>query len=459
MDDLAKQRDTMDNQPESVTPILEVAWRKFAQYDDTSVKRTASFTRLRRWILIFGVLATLLSILTTIYPDEFFRPGLLVLKIMLVASPIIASVLAAIGNEYYSTGDWLVARAGAEEILRDMYLYRTILKGNPKRREWLERRLGRVQRAVFRGMNGELVMETFKGNVPPKPRFNPGEPGNDDGFKDLTGDEYFKYRLESELQWHEKKIIGKQKERFRLQVLIYISGALGAIIAAVATFGDANSDLAIWVALTASLTSAFSVWQQLKNLEQVVRNYSKVIMELGIISDHWKNLEAGDRTQSEINRMVQGTENILWSRNVEYIKAMQEALRDSSLDKEAELINNVIAEQREADARFRQSLTDSVVNKTAEELEKVTGDLGERFDEILGTLAEEASSDVVQAELAAMREAIQEFSEKMSRKFGLSNSLDAIKDEYRDVDVSSGTPRGVLNDLLSRYPKTEEVKG
>jgi len=449
----------MESQTETKTPILEVAWRKFAQYDDTSVKRTASFTRLRRSILIFGVLATLLSILTTIYPAEFPQLGSFILKILLVASPIIASVLAAIGNEYYSTGDWLVARAGAEEILRDMYLYRTILKGNPKRREWLERRLARVQRSVFRGMNGELVMETFKGNVPPKPRFYPEEPGNDNGFSDLSGEEYFKYRLENELRWHEKKIIVKQRERFRLQVSIYLMGALGAIIAAIATFGDSYSNLAIWVALTASLTGALSVWQQLKNLEQVVRNYSKVIIELGIISDHWKNLTADERLQSEVNRMVQGTENILWSRNVEYIKSMQEALRDASLDKEAELINNVIAEQREADARFKQALSDSIVNKTSEELDKVTADLSERFEEILGTLAEEASSDVVQAELASMREAIQEFSEQIAQKFGLSHRLESLREEYKDVEVGSNTPRGVLNDLLSRYPKTEEVKG
>lgn len=449
----------METPTETKTPILEVAWRKFAQYDDASVKRTASFTRLRSSILIFGVLATLLSILTTIYPSEFPPLGSFVLKILLVASPIIASVLAAIGNEYYSTGDWLVARAGAEEILRDMYLYRTILRNNPKRREWLERRLARVQRAVFRGMNGELVMETFKGNVPPKPRFYPEEPGNDNGFSDLSGEEYFKYRLENELRWHEKKIIGKQRERFRLQVSIYFMGALGAIIAAVATFGDTYSNLAIWVALTAALTGALSVWQTLKNLEQVVRNYSKVIIELGIISDHWKNLTAEERLQSEVNRMVQGTENILWSRNVEYIKSMQEALRDASLDKEAQLINDVIAEQREADARFKQSLTDSIVNKTSEELDKVTADLSDRFEEILGTLAEEASSDVVQAELASMREAIQEFGEQIAQKFGLSHKLDSIREEYKDVDVGSETPRGVLNDLLSRYPKTEEVKG
>ena len=441
------------------TPILEVAWRKFAQYDDASVKRTASFTRLRRSILIFGVLATLLSILVTIYPDEFPRLGSFVLKILLVTSPIIASVLAAIGNEYYSTGDWLVARAGAEEILKEIYIFRTILRDSPKRREWLEKRLARIQRSVYRGMNGELVMETFKGTLPPAPRFNPGAPNCDDGYTDLSGDEYFKYRLENELRWHEKKIIGKQRERFRMQALIYVTGALGAIIGAIATFDNATSSIAIWVALTASLTGAFSVWQQLKNLELVVKNYSKVIIELGIISDHWKNLEAEERTQTEVNRMVRATEDMLWSRNVEYIKSMQEALKDTSLDEEAKLINNVIQEQREADQRFRQSMTDAVVNQTREVMDDVQKDLSEQFEQILGTLAEEASSDVVQAELAAMRESLQEFSEQVAQRLGLTNSLQTIAEQFKDVDVSGDTPRGVLNDLLSRYPKTSEVKG
>jgi acyl carrier protein phosphodiesterase len=371
-----------------------------------------------------------------------------------VASPIIASLLAAYTNEFFSHGDWLVARAGAEEILKDLYTYRTILRNNSNRRDWLEKRLERIQRSVFRGMNGELVMETFKSTVPPGPRFNPSVPNNDNGFTDLSGDEYFKYRLENELKWHEKKVVVKQKERVQLQWLIYISAGVGSSLAA---FGDAQ--LAIWVALTASFTSAFLGWQQLKNLELVVRNYSKVIMELGIISDHWRNLEAEERTQTEVNKMVRATEDVLWSRNVEYIKAMQEALRDSSLDEEANLINRVIQEQRESDRGMRKQREDAIVHQTTETMEKVSEDLSEQFEEILGTLAEEASSDVVQAELAAMREAIQEFSEQMIQRFGLSNSLQEIAEEYKEVDVSGDTPRDVLNDLLSRYPKTSEVKG
>ncbi|MBL8062426.1 MAG: SLATT domain-containing protein [Anaerolineales bacterium] len=447
----------METQETNKTPILELAWRKFAQFDDTSVKRTASYTNLRKWIAVIGVFATLFAILYTIYPQEGFpKTGRLIIQIFLVASPILASALAAFTSTNFATGDWLIARAGAEETLKDIYLYRTILKNNPKRREWLEKRLAKIQRSVYRGMNGELVMEAYKGEVPPPPRFDPKFPNCDPGFNDLSGDEYFKYRLENELNWHVKKINQKQKERIRLQVFILISGVAGAFLAA---FSGTNSTLALWVALTASITTTLLGWQELKNLDLVVRNYSKVIMELTIISDHWKNLEAEERTKSEIYRMVNSTEDILWSRNVEYIKAMQEALKESNLDEEASLINRVIQEQREVDRRFRKDLEDVIVAETTETMESASEKLTEAFEEAFGSLAEEASSDVVQAELAAMREAIQNFGEQLAQRLGLSNSLQTIAADYKDVDVNGDTPRGVLNDLLARYPKTHEIKG
>ena len=443
----------MEINKQNASPILQVAWNKFAQYDDTSVKRTAAFLRLRRWIAILGVLATLFAILTAMYPKTLPASGQLILKAILIASPIVASMLAAYANEYFSTGDWLVARAGAEEVLKNIYLYRTILKSHPNRREWLKNRLANTQRSVYHGMNGELVLEPYKGNLPPSPRFNPNDPNSDDGFSDLTGSQYFKFRLENELNWHIKKINQKQKERTRLQWMIYISGAAGAILAAM------GGGLTIWVALTASLTAAFLGWQQLKNLELVVRNYSKVIMELNIIADHWNNLEAEERTHTEVYRMVESTENILWSRNVEYIKSMQEALKESNLDKESSLINRVIEEQREADRRFKKSVEDAVVGYTAETLEKATDTMSDTFEEALSTLSEEASSEIVQAELAAIKEAAGDFMKNVAQKMGLSSSLKSISEDFDDVEISGDTPRGVLNDLLARYPKTSEVKG
>ncbi|MBI5954756.1 MAG: SLATT domain-containing protein [Chloroflexi bacterium] len=444
----------METQPQQVTPILEVAWGHFAQLDAASSKRTKSHMRMRRWITVLGVLATLLAIITELYAEFFLPVVSLVLKILLIATPIVASILAAFVGKFFSSGDWLITRAGAEEILKEIYAYRTILQRTASRRAWLEKRLEEIQRSVFRGMNGELILEPYKGELPPAPRFSPEYPDSDPGFNDLTGEEYFRYRLDDQLKWHTKEVNKRQKERVRLQWFILIAGGMGALLAA---FG---SPISLWVALTAALTSALIGWQELRNLDTVVRNYSKVIMELTILSDHWKNLEAEEKNQTEFYQVVRSTENILWSQNVEYIKAMQEALRESDLEEKASLINNVIQEQRKMDERFQKSMRDSIVDYTKESMEKTEEALEENFKEVLGSLAEEASSEVVQAELAAMKEAAQEMVENIVERIGgLSSSLKAIKEEFDGVEIGGNTPPSVLNDLLSRYPKTSDVKG
>jgi hypothetical protein len=111
----------------------------------------------------------------------------------------------------------------------------------------------------------------------------------------------------------------EKAERRRLQAYILIAGGAGVFLAAI---------LPIWVALTASLTAALIGWQELRNLDAVVRNYSKVRMELGILYDHWKSLEEKEKTQSEFFNMVRSTEEILWSQNVEYIKPCRKRLRN-----------------------------------------------------------------------------------------------------------------------------------
>jgi hypothetical protein len=443
----------MENQPQQVTPILEVAWARFAQLDAASTKRAKSHLNMRRWIAALGVLATLFAILTELYPANFSPLGGVILKLLLIISPIAASILAAFVSKFFSTGDWLVTRAGAEEILKEIYAYRTILQKTSTRRAWLEKRLEEIQRSVYSGMNGELILEPYKGALPPAPRFSPKYPNSDPGFHDLTGNEYFSYRLEDQLSWHTREVNRRQKERTRLQWFILIAGGMGALLAA---WGP---PIALWVALSAAFTSAFIGWQELRSLDSVVRNYSKVIMELSILFDHWKNLEGEEQNQTEFYKTVRSTEDILWGQNVEYIKSMQEALRDSDLEEETSLINRVIKDQRDSDRRFKQGMSDAISDYTHESLLDSEKTLTETFKSALGTLSEEASSELVQAELAAMRNAIQEAAQNIAERIGLSSTLQAIRQEFDGVEIGSNTPASVLNDLMSRYPKTTEAKG
>ena len=163
-------------------------------------------------------------------------------------------------------------------------------------------------------------------------------------------------------------------------------------------------------------------------------------------------MELEECTDTEFFQMVKSTEDVLWSQNIEYIKSMQEVLAKETLE-EAELINDVLKKAVESDAAFKKHMRDSVVSYTSQSMDETRETLEDHFDDALGSLAEEASSELVQQELAAIGQAVN------ARVAKLSDSLKQIADEFADVDIGRDTPKEVLNDLLSRYPKTDDVKG
>ncbi len=192
----------------------------------------------------------------------------------------------------------------------------------------------------------------------------------------------------------------------------------------------------------------------------VVKNYSKVIVELSVIYDHWLNLEQEERTDAEFFRMVRSTEDILWAQNMEYIKSMQEALKEADLDEEAGLVNRVIKESVNSANRTKQAMADSLVDYTKETLEQVEGKVEDTFKAALGSLAEEASSELVQQELEAMGKAVVEMTENAIQSVsGLTSSLADIAKEFAHIDIGRDTTKEELNAILSRYPKSNDVKG
>ncbi|HZM24461.1 MAG TPA: SLATT domain-containing protein, partial [Anaerolineales bacterium] len=417
----------METETTKNTPLLNIAWTRFAHLDASSKRGTALYRYIRRWIIALGVLATFFAILSYYFPSSLSGANVddgiystafctatdvchalgFIVRILLVAIPIIASSLAAIATRGFSNGDWLISRAGAEEIQKEIYFYRTILQKNNTRRAYLEKRLNEIHRQVFKGMNGEFAFEPYNGPIPPN--YSAGDPTSDPGFGDLTGEEYFRYRVGYQLAWHNRKVNQYKAERFRLQLWIVVFGAAGALLAAF----DRTT---IWVALTASLTAAFVSWQEIRNLDSIVKNYSKVVLELTILFDHWQNLESEERTDAEFYKLVRGSEDVLWAQNTEYIKSMQEALKDSDLEEEASLINRVIKESVETDARMKQEMRDSVVELTHDTLAKAEESVTDEFKAALGSLAEEAASELVQKELEAMRQAAVEMAENVVEK-------------------------------------------
>jgi len=455
----------MDTETAEVTPILKVAWTRVAQLDAIASRRSKGHLSIRRWIAVLGVLATLFAIMTQLlnttqlkqnYPLVSFGA-----QILFIAIPFLASTLAALASKKYSNGDWLVTRAGAEEIKKEIYFYRTVLQKDETRRRYLEDRLARIQRQIHRALNGEFSFDDFKvlGAVTP----NAKDPDGDPGFSDLSGDDYMKYRLEHQLNWHNKKINQFKKERDRLIISILVIGALGSIIAALgASVGGGN--LSIWVALTAAITAALIGWQELRNIDVIVRNYSKVVLELTILRDHWLNLTDTERTATEFYKLVRDCEEVLWAQNTEYIKSMQEALREHSFEEDANLVNNIVAKLNETAQQAKQAMAEHVDTVTGKVLEETGQKVEQTFQTTLSTLADDFMSDLVQKELDAMSQAVTKAADDMIERTSTETSsfiasLSKVAQDYSHVDVGRDTSKEELNQILAAYPKTGELKG
>ncbi len=300
--------------------VLEIAWQHYAELDANASAAARKHLRLRAWVIILAVVATFLAILSYAYGELLGSPGYQIVRVALVLVPITGSIILAFANKFQQGERWLALRSGAEEIKKEIYLYRTVLQRLPERREWLNDRLAAIQRQAFESAGGELVLTPYTGPVPPYYRSE--DKHADPGFKDLLAEEYVRYRLADQLAWHTREINRQQHLRTRLQVAIFVTGGLSTFLAAMG--GIFN----VWVALTSSITSALTAWIELRRMEAIIHNYSQIILELTVIQDHWQSLNPEERTGEEFFKLVNATEKVLWSQHRQYVTEMRRAVAE-----------------------------------------------------------------------------------------------------------------------------------
>jgi len=109
---------------------------------------------------------------------------------------------------------------------------------------------------------------------------------------------------------------------------------------------------------------------------------------------------------------------------------------------------------------MKEALHDSIMEFARETFEETEEGVQATFTAALGSLAEEASSEIVQQELEAMSKAVAEVAETVKeRASSLASSLHEIAQEFAHVDIGRDTTTEELNAILARYPKTNDVKG
>jgi hypothetical protein len=440
------------------SPVLEAAWRRFAELDANSSKLSNRFLNLRRWVAVLGVTATLIAILIEV-SGETWPPALVLgLKIILVAVPLSASGIAAFTTRRLGDGRWLAMRAGAEEILKEIFYYRSVMVGYPKRHRWLSNRLAAIQRQVYKNSNNRLDTDPYTGQIPPY--YHPDDPHSDPGFQDIDGDEYLRYRVENQLNWHSRKLVQIRKQSRRLTIFILLMGAMGALLAGVGTLFNG---LTVWVALTAAITTALTGWEELRSMDTTITNYSKVKLELNIVRDHWLSLLDDERTPSEFVRMIRSTENLLWAQNAEYIRSMQEALA-SVLDEEADAVEEMVRMSEVATKEMRDKMlaeSTAVFDHTTDTIHAVVEDASDTAKGMVDTVGAEAMAitdtaeatvDTAVGEAAATREAFEETVEHVA------DETAALREDVQETVMEEvGATRETIEESVDRVAEETEA--
>lgn len=324
----------MDNTRQS-SPVLERAWQHQAEFDANASQAQQRHINLRRWVIILSVVATLVAILTDLANQQLgpTAPLAQILQYALIATPLLGSAVLAFANKFQQGERWLALRAGAEEIKREIYFYRTLHQADSNREQWLHDRVAEIQREAYDAVDDDLVLAPYRGPLPPS--YSPNDPTSDPGFNDLGPDQYLQYRLEDQLNWHANKAAGLQRGRIVLQILVIAFGGLGALLAAVGGL------FSLWVAFTAALVAALNAWLELRQYDSLLKNYGQVMLELNIIHDRWQSLSPAEQTVAEFLRLVTATEGVLWSQHNLFVTKMRQAI--------AELQGKYEEEMREAD--------------------------------------------------------------------------------------------------------------
>ena len=157
---------------------LETAWQRYAQLEANASAVSRQYLRLRGSAIALAVVATLLAILTSVI-DSSASPLGEVLRACLILVPIVSAVILVFANKLQQRQYWQVLNTGAEEIKKEIYLYRTLLQGQPTRHQWLSERVTAIQRQVMETVGPNLTLSSYTGNIPPddSPETQNGDPG------------------------------------------------------------------------------------------------------------------------------------------------------------------------------------------------------------------------------------------------------------------------------------------
>lgn len=321
--------------------LLGDAWRLFCVYDRTAIATQKRFLNFRIAILIVGVVSTILVVMKAQWDkyhvgwiatnnadiDQVVSILENVFYGLVIIAPITVSILLAASVKLDRGMNWIVLRASAEILKKDIYCYRTLKLYEPKDADMrlaesiqivsdrlMKTQVNRSGLALDSGLEigSKELLKAIKNNVCRED----AEP-----FFPLTIEQYLGYRLIDQLSWYRRKTVKLDRQWQFLQWSIYVWGGLGTFLAAIRA--------EIWIAITSAIATAIASFLDFKQLDSTMMCYNQAACNLENLLCWWHALTDEGRTNPEnIKKLVENTEKVIQSETSSWVEEMREALSE-----------------------------------------------------------------------------------------------------------------------------------
>ncbi|MGC2635644.1 MAG: DUF4231 domain-containing protein [Acidobacteriaceae bacterium] len=319
--------------------VLADAWSRYDDLDRAAIGKQNLFRWTQGWVLLLTVFATLVAIVTTRtwkwIPTSAhlrwigsFNP----LHVLMLIIPIVISILVGFNARFREGNKWILLRAAAEAIKREIFRYRTRsgAYSAAKSRQVLA---SSTLAANIKDITGNLIQsEVNRSSLPePKPEDakteSPAvqllrakkEAEQKARLQFLTPSQYLTERIDNQIHYFEKKTRKLYWQMKLLNGFILVIGGLGTFLAAV--------HKEVWVALTTALATAITNKLDIDQTENSLVQYNMALTALRNIETWWKGLSPWERTrQTNVDLLVDQTETSLAHETAGWIQQMQSTL-------------------------------------------------------------------------------------------------------------------------------------
>eukprot|EP01060_Flectonema_neradi_P011641 TRINITY_DN18688_c0_g2_i1.p1 TRINITY_DN18688_c0_g2~~TRINITY_DN18688_c0_g2_i1.p1 ORF type:complete len:1084 (+),score=216.60 TRINITY_DN18688_c0_g2_i1:2149-5400(+) len=196
------------------------------------------------------------------------------------------------------------------------------------------------------GQCASNTLEEYNGSLPPYHIID----AFDDGWSDLSPDEYVAYRLIPLIKRYDRAAKYYEGQLSLFTVSNYVLGAIGTLLAALSSVPPLDTyNLQAWVALTTGISNAATRYMDYCRMDFLQKKSNKVKMSLHDVQSWWDSRGNESESQAVKNELVTRVEALITGEFVEWggqmKKEMDKSKKDKSFEDAQDMVKKLAGEE------------------------------------------------------------------------------------------------------------------